>query len=142
MVLLRKRKSSEKKFLTHFYRAQTLSVRNTHQLCFALQLGTPSTASTSNATMQLTNQLWRYCFTRLGQYCIVSGQIIRSKFLDEREIASFSVKQKPVLCGSLRLVYSALIWLYVGGLVQDRAMDSGVCEFVSEFIAKCRRKLA
>lgn len=133
----------KKFFLLVFTRAQILSVRNTHQLCFALQLGTPSTASTSNATMQLTNQLWRYCFfLELGQYCIVSSQIVRSKFLNEREIASFSVKQKPILCGNLRLVYSAVIWLYFGGLVQDRAMHSGVYKFVSEFIAKCCRKLA
>lgn len=46
-------------------------MRSIHQLCFALQLGIPSTVSTLNATMQLTNQRWRYCFIRPGLilYC-------------------------------------------------------------------------
>lgn len=46
-------------------------MRSIHQLCFALQLGIPSTVSTLNATTQLTSQRWRYCFIRPGLilYC-------------------------------------------------------------------------
>lgn len=51
-------------------------MRRIHQLCFALQLGIPSTVSTLNATTQLTNQRWRYYFIRPGLilYC---QQVVR-----------------------------------------------------------------
>lgn len=58
-----------------FTRAQIISMRSIHQLCFALQLGIPSTVSTLNATTQLTNQRWRYCSIRCGLtlYCQLSN---------------------------------------------------------------------